>query len=157
MLQHVAAAFALVAPLSSCLASPATAAPTPVNHARQQHATENTLGGGGGGGGGGGSDPSLLEQQRLDRHELRRTIEESVLQGLAAGMLAHREKVERGELRRRPFVTLTYAQSIDGSIAGADKSQASRRSLGAWTLFAALFFKSTPAPPHGTMSATAGV
>lgn len=121
-MSHIAAAaFALViAPLLH-IAPPATA--TSVNHARQQQpATKKTLA---------GDDPSLLEQQQqqLDQHELRRTIEDCVLKGLATSMVAHREKVERGELRRRPFVTLTYAQSIDGSIAGADKSQASRRSL----------------------------
>lgn len=97
------AASALIAPLFY-LTSAAAAA---VNHA--EHATKNPRG-----------DPSF---QQLDQQQLRRTIEDSVLNGLATGITAHHEKVERGELRRRPFVTLTYAQSIDGSIAGADKSQ----------------------------------
>eukprot|EP00903_Cladosiphon_okamuranus_P006781 g6609.t1 len=69
-----------------------------------------------------GDDGSLLDQH-LSQQQLRRTIEDSVLNRLATGIVAHHEKVERGERRRRPFVTLTYAQSIDGSIAGADKSQ----------------------------------
>lgn len=103
------AASALIAPLFYLTSAAAAAAAAAVNHA--QHATKNPRG-----------DPSLLDQQ-LDQQQLRRTIEDSVLNGLATGMVAHHEKVERGELRRRPFVTLTYAQSIDGSIAGANKSQ----------------------------------
>lgn len=55
--------------------------------------------------------------------ELRRTIEESVLNVLAASIRQHGEKVESGERPARPFVTLTYAQSIDGSIAAVDRSQ----------------------------------
>lgn len=107
------AALALIAPLSY-LTSAAAAAAAAQNHA--QYATENPCG-----------DPSLLNQQ-LDQQQLRRTIEDSVLKGLATGMVAHHEKVERGELRRRPFVTLTYAQSIDGSIAAADKCQVRQQS-----------------------------
>eukprot|EP00904_Undaria_pinnatifida_P009238 jgi/Undpi1/5444/HiC_scaffold_2.g00723.m1 len=55
--------------------------------------------------------------------ELRRTIEEGVLNGLSRSIMEHGERVESGERRARPFVTLTYAQSIDGSISAADKSQ----------------------------------
>lgn len=55
--------------------------------------------------------------------ELRRTIEESVLNRLSTSIMEHGERVESGERRARPFVTLTYAQSIDGSISAADKSQ----------------------------------
>ncbi|CAN0009776.1 unnamed protein product [Ectocarpus sp. 8 AP-2014] len=66
--------------------------------------------------------PALVDE-RLSQQQLRHKIEEGVLSGLASGMREHGERVERGELRPRPFVTLTYAQSIDGSIAAADKSQ----------------------------------
>lgn len=59
--------------------------------------------------------------------ELRRTIEESVLNRLASSIVEHGERVENGERRARPFVTLTYAQSIDGSISAADKSQVRER------------------------------
>lgn len=59
--------------------------------------------------------------------ELRRTIEESVLNRLASSIMEHGERVESGERRARPFVTLTYAQSIDGSISAADKSQVRER------------------------------
>lgn len=55
--------------------------------------------------------------------ELRRTIEESVLNKIVSSIREHNEKVDKGERRPRPFVTLTYAQSIDGSIAAADRSQ----------------------------------
>lgn len=55
--------------------------------------------------------------------ELRCTIEERVLDVLVVSMRQHHERIERGEQRARPFVTLTYAQSIDGSIAAANKSQ----------------------------------
>lgn len=55
--------------------------------------------------------------------ELRRTIEESVLNKIVSSIREHHEKVDKGERRPRPFVTLTYAQSIDGSIAAADRSQ----------------------------------
>lgn len=75
-------------------------------------------------------DPTMLYEQHSQQQQLRRTIENAVLSGLATGILEHREKVERGELRPRPFVTLTYAQSIDGSIAAADKSQVSQHVLG---------------------------
>lgn len=104
------AAIALIAPLS-CLTSAASASASAATVRHAQCTTENPRG-----------DPPLLDQQP-NQQQLRRTIEDSVLKGLATGMVAHHRKVERGELRRRPFVTLTYAQSIDGSIAGADKSQ----------------------------------
>ena len=106
-------ASALIAPLFYLLTA-AWAAAT-ANHV--QHATKNPR----------GDDASLMDQQ-LSQQQLRRTIEDGVLNGLATGMVAHHERVERGELRRRPFVTLTYAQSIDGSIAGADKSQVRQQS-----------------------------
>lgn len=109
----VAAAVALGAVPLCCLS---TAAATVVNQT-QPRATKTPPG-----------DPALLDQQ-LSHEQLRRTIEDSVLKGLATNILGHREKVERGKLRPRPFVTLTYAQSIDGSIAGADKSQVRRRDL----------------------------
>lgn len=73
-------------------------------------------------------DTAMLDELR-SQQRLRRTIESTVLSGLANGMMEHREKVARGELRPRPFVTLTYAQSIDGSIAAADKSQVSQHWL----------------------------
>lgn len=107
------AAAAIISPLPYLAAATAAAATT-VSHAH--HTTESPRG-----------DPSLLNQQ-LSQQQLRRTIEDSVLKGLATGMVRHHEKVERGEMRRRPFVTLTYAQSIDGSIAGADKSQVRQKS-----------------------------
>ncbi|CAM9228488.1 unnamed protein product [Pylaiella littoralis] len=103
----IAVAVVLGAAPLCCLATVAAS----VFHQAQPHATNPPPG-----------DPALLDQQ-LSHAELRRTIEDSVLKGLATNMLCHREKVERGKLRPRPFVTLTYAQSIDGSIAGADKSQ----------------------------------
>lgn len=103
----------MIAPLF-CLTSAAASVAAAVDHA--QHTTKSPRG-----------DPSLLDQQ-LSQRQLRRTIEDSVLNRLATGMVAHHERVERGELRRRPFVTLTYAQSIDGSIAGADKSQVREQS-----------------------------
>eukprot|EP00752_Nemacystus_decipiens_P004628 g4223.t1 len=109
MRKHAAALIAPLLYLSSASAAAATAVATAVNHA--QYPTKSADG-----------KPSLLNQQ-LDQQQLRRTIEDSVLNGLATGIVAHHEKVDRGEMRRRPFVTLTYAQSIDGSIAGADKSQ----------------------------------
>lgn len=115
------AAIAIIAPLSYLTSASATASVATVNHA--QHATTKPRG-----------DASLVNQQ-LNQQELRRTIEDSVLKGLATGMVAHHEKVERGELRRRPFVTLTYAQSIDGSIAGADKSQVKQQSKWPRVLF----------------------
>ena len=62
------------------------------------------------------------KSQAAEDAELRHTIEESVLKKLACGMKEHQDKVDRGERRPRPFVTLTYAQSIDGSIATANRS-----------------------------------
>lgn len=63
------------------------------------------------------------EGQSQSQRELRRVIEERVLRAIESGILEHSEKVARGERQARPFVTLTYAQTIDGSIAAANKSQ----------------------------------
>lgn len=102
----------LIGVLQSCLAISTTAAHDALPHA------SNTPGGG-------------LESVNANAdhvaQELRRTIEESVLNRLASSIMEHGERVESGERRARPFVTLTYAQSIDGSISAADKSQVRER------------------------------
>lgn len=94
--------------LQSCLAISTTAA-----HEAPPHAINTPVGG--------------LESADANAdhaaQELRRTIEESVLNRLASSIMEHGDRVESGERRPRPFVTLTYAQSIDGSISAADKSQ----------------------------------
>lgn len=98
--------------LQSCLAISTTAA-----HEAPPHAINTPVGG--------------LESADANAdhaaQELRRTIEESVLNRLASSIMEHGDRVESGERRPRPFVTLTYAQSIDGSISAADKSQVRER------------------------------
>lgn len=67
-----------------------------------------------------------IEERGEKQHsteELRRTIDAKVLDRLTRSIEDHVHLVETGERAARPFVTLTYAQSIDGSIAAADKSQ----------------------------------
>lgn len=123
-----ATAVALGAAPLCCLT---TAAATVVYQAHSR-ATKNSPG-----------DPALLDQQ-LSHEQLRRTIEDNVLNGLTKNMLGHREKVERGKLRPRPFVTLTYAQSIDGSIAGADKSQVRGHKLNICCVVCSSFCNSLP-------------
>lgn len=68
--------------------------------------------------------PMDQDPQGRSTDELRQIIEEGVLRLLQANMREHSAMVKRGERHIRPFVTVTYAQSIDGSIAAADKSQA---------------------------------
>lgn len=72
----------------------------------------------------GSSNPAFVKSEAaISAESLRSTIEESVLNRLTTSIREHSEMVERGERRPRPFVTLTYAQSIDGSIAASDRSQ----------------------------------
>lgn len=94
--------------LRGCLATATTAAPGGALSAFKKCGDSSTL---------------LNEREDQSAEELRRTIEESVLNRLASSIREHVDKVESGQRRPRPFVTLTYAQSIDGSIAAADKSQ----------------------------------
>jgi hypothetical protein len=73
---------------------------------------------------------ALCCAERINHHnfpiaghtELEARIEHEVLADLRARISAHTQRADatsRGESGRRPFVTLTYAQSIDGSIAAA--------------------------------------
>ncbi|CAM9952243.1 unnamed protein product, partial [Choristocarpus tenellus] len=50
-------------------------------------------------------------------------IEETVLTSLTVAMREHAEGILAGDRPARPFVTLTYAQSLDGSIAANNCSQ----------------------------------
>lgn len=68
-------------------------------------------------------------REQQSGEQLRRTIEDTVLRGVANGIEEHVQGVENGERPARPFVTLTYAQSIDGSIAAADKSPVRKENL----------------------------
>jgi hypothetical protein len=60
--------------------------------------------------------------------ELEARIEHEVLADLRDRISAHTRRADaasRGDIGRRPFLTLTYAQSIDGSIAAAGNQRLS--------------------------------
>jgi hypothetical protein len=72
-----------------------------------------------------GAEHLIHRDAKIAGHtELEARIEHEVLADLRDRISAHTRTADaasNGDVGRRPFVTLTYAQSIDGSIAAAGK------------------------------------